>query len=231
MALKKVQFAPGFNKQSVPSALPGRWVDGDFVRFRYSAPEKIGGWEQLTVANETLPGAARAQLAFASLKGERYTAIGTSQGLFLYYGENFYDITPLDTAITGATFDTNINSTSVTVNKTAHNLALGRYITFTAVTAPPGSGFVDLDFTEGAFEIVQINDANSFNIVMRKNASANTTNVGSATINPYVEVGPTIQTTGYGWGTYLWGNSTWGTARGTSNVILDPGGAVTAVNI
>ena len=42
MALKKVKFAAGFNKQSVPSALPGQWVDGDFVRFRYTAPEKIG---------------------------------------------------------------------------------------------------------------------------------------------------------------------------------------------
>ena len=31
MALKKVDFAPGFNKQSVPSALPGQWVDGDFT--------------------------------------------------------------------------------------------------------------------------------------------------------------------------------------------------------
>ena len=99
MALKKVKFAAGFNKQSVPSALPGQWVDGDFVRFRYTAPEKIGGWTQLTQANETLPGAARAQLAFTSLKGERYTAIGTSQGLFLYYGEAFYDITPLDLSL------------------------------------------------------------------------------------------------------------------------------------
>ena len=44
MALKKVDFAPGFNKQSVPSALPGKWVDGDFVRFRYTAPEKIGDY-------------------------------------------------------------------------------------------------------------------------------------------------------------------------------------------
>ena len=34
MALKKVDFAAGFNKQGVPSALPGKWVDGDFVRFR-----------------------------------------------------------------------------------------------------------------------------------------------------------------------------------------------------
>ena len=67
MALKKVDFAPGFNKQSVPSALPGQWVDGDFVRFRYTAPEKIGGWEQLTAASKTLPGAARAQLTWTSL--------------------------------------------------------------------------------------------------------------------------------------------------------------------
>ena len=223
MALKKVDFAAGFNKQSVPSALPGQWVDGDFVRFRYTAPEKIGGWEQLTVSNETLPGVARAQLAFTSLKGEKYVAIGTSQGLFLYYGEAFYDITPLDTAITGATFDTNLNSTSVTVNKTGHNLTLGRYITFTSVTPPPTSGYVADDFEIGSFEIVQVNDANSFNIVMRTNAAADTTGAGAATINPYEEVGPTFQTKGYGWGTYLWGNSTWGTERDTSNVTLAPG--------
>jgi|TARA_R100001460_G_scaffold54441_1_gene93614 hypothetical protein len=223
MALKKVDFAAGFNKQGVPSALPGRWVDGDFVRFRYKSPEKIGGWEQLTVSNETLPGVARAQLAFTSLKGEKYTAIGTSQGLFLYYGESFYDITPLDTAISGATFDTNLNSTSVTVNRTSHNLTLGRYVTFTSVTPPPTSGYVADDFEIGAFEIVQINDANSFNIVMRTNAAADTTGAGAATINPYEEVGPTFQTKGYGWGTYLWNDSTWGTERSTSNVILDPG--------
>jgi len=79
--------------------------------------KKIGGWQQLSVNQETVPGAARAQLAFTSLKGERYTAIGTSQGLFIYYGEQFYDITPLATAITGATFDTFSGLDNVTVNK------------------------------------------------------------------------------------------------------------------
>jgi hypothetical protein len=221
MALKKVKFAAGFNKQSVPSALPGQWVDGDFVRFRYTAPEKIGGWTQLTQANETLPGAARAQLAFTSLKGERYTAIGTSQGLFLYYGEAFYDITPLDTAITGATFDTFSSQNNVTVNKTGHGLEVGRYVTFTSVTPP--TGYVATDFTTGAFEILTVPNANSFTIQMRVNASGAASASGSASINPYVEVGPTFQTKGYGWSTYLWGDSTWGTERGTSNVILDPG--------
>ena len=221
MALKKVNFAAGFNKQSVASALPGQWVDGDFVRFRYTAPEKIGGWQQLSVNQETLPGPARAQLAFTSLKGERYTAIGTSQGLFVYYGEQFYDITPLATAITGATFDTFSGLDNVTVNKTSHGLQVGRYITFTAVTPP--TGYSATDFTTGAFEILTVPTADTFTIQMRVNASGSASASGAATINPYEIVGPTFQTLGYGWGTYLWGDSTWGTERATSNVTLDPG--------
>ena len=221
MALKKVTFSPGFNKQSVASALPGQWVDGDFVRFRYTAPEKIGGWQQLSVNQETVPGAARAQLAFTSLKGERYTAIGTSQGLFIYYGEQFYDITPLATAITGATFDTFSGLDNVTVNKTSHGLQVGRYVTFTAVTPP--TGYSATDFTEDAFEILTVPNDNTFTIQMRVNASGAASASGAATINPYEIVGPTFQTLGYGWGTYLWGDSTWGTERGTSNVTLDPG--------
>ena len=221
MALKKVDFAAGFNKQSVPSALPGQWVDGDFVRFRYTAPEKIGGWQQLSVNQETVPGAARAQLAFTSLKGERYTAIGTSQGLFIYYGEQFYDITPLDTAITGATFDTFSSQNNVTVNKTSHGLQVGRYVTFSAVTPP--TGYSATDFTTGAFEVLTVPNDNTFTIEMRVNASGAASASGAATINPYEIVGPTFQTLGYGWGTYLWGDSTWGTERGTSNVTLDPG--------
>ena len=221
MALKKVDFAAGFNKQSVASALPGQWVDGDFVRFRYTAPEKIGGWQQLSVNQETVPGPARAQLAFTSLKGERYTAIGTSQGLFIYYGEQFYDITPLATAITGATFDTFSGLDNVTVNKTSHGLQVGRYVTFTAVTPP--TGYSATDFTTGAFEVLTVPNDNTFTIEMRVNATGAASASGAATINPYEIVGPTFQTLGYGWGTYLWGDSTWGTERGTSNVVLDPG--------
>ena len=113
--LQKLNFKAGFNKQATESGSENQWTDGDFVRFRYGLPEKIGGWTQLTIAQKSLPGVARAQLAFASLSGEKYTAIGTSSGLFLFYGDDFYDITPTDTAITGATFDAVLNSPTVTV--------------------------------------------------------------------------------------------------------------------
>jgi hypothetical protein len=223
MALKKVNFAAGFNKQSVPSALPGQWVDGDFVRFRYTAPEKIGGWEQLTVASKTLPGAARAQLTWTSLAGERYAAIGTSQGLFLYYGNDFFDITPLDTAITGCTLTTVNGSNVLQINKGSHGLAVGRYVTLSGVTVTGASDYTAAEL-EKVYEILTVPDIDKFTVqAVRAEGGSGMTAVGAATVNPYVEVGPTTQTTGYGWGTYLWGDSTWGTERTTSTVTLDPG--------
>ena len=220
--LQKLQFKPGFNKQITQSGAESQWTDGDFVRFRYGLPEKIGGWEQLTIDNETLPGAARAQHTWTSLVGEKYAAIGTSQGLFLYYGDKFYDITPLDTGITGADFDASTGSPTVTVNKTSHGLSAGRYVTFSSVTVPTGSGYATTDFENNTFEISNVT-ANAFDITMPSNSAATTSGTGSAQIDPYVTVGPTFQTAGYGWGTYLWGDSTWGTERTTSDVILDPG--------
>ena len=222
--LQKLNFKPGFDKMVTESGAESQWIDGDFVRFRYGLPEKIGGWSQLTNSNNTLPGAARAQHAFAAINGEKYVAIGTSQGLFLYYAGEFFDISPLDDGITGATFDATSGSATVTVNKTSHGLLAGRYITFSSVTVPTGSGYSPTDFTGNTFEIQTTNlGSNSFEIIMPSNSAGSTSGTGSAQIDPYEIVGPTFQTAGLGWGTSTWGSGTWGTASTTSSVILDPG--------
>ena len=114
MPLTNIQIRPGFNKQVTETGAEGQWVDGDNVRFRYGLPEKIGGWEQIT--GSTLLGAIRQQLVWADLDGRRYAALGSSSGLFIYYEGAFYDITPLDADITGATFSTVNTSPTVTVN-------------------------------------------------------------------------------------------------------------------
>ena len=220
--LQKLNFKPGFNKMVTDSGGESQWVDGDFVRFRYGLPEKIGGWNQLSISGNTLPGAARAQHTWTSLQGEKYAAIGTSQGLFLYYGEAFYDITPLDTAITGADFDATSGSPTVVVNKTSHGLLDGRYVTFSSVTVPTGSGYATTDFENNTFEISNVT-ANTFEITMPTNSAGTTSGTGSAAIDPYVIVGPTFQTAGYGWGTSSWSNETWGTERSVGGVTLDPG--------
>jgi len=221
--LQKLNFKPGFDKMVTESGAESRWIDGDFVRFRYGLPEKIGGWSQLTNSNNTLPGVARAQHAFASIAGEKYVAIGTSQGLFLYYEGEFFDISPLDNdVITGATFTAASGSATVTVNKTSHGLLNGRYITFSSVTVPTGSGYAISDFTGNSFE-VRNKTTNTFEIIMPSNSAGTTSGTGSAQIDPYEIIGPTFQTAGLGWGTSTWSSSTWGTASTTSNVILDPG--------
>ena len=232
--LQKLNFKPGFNKQITDSGAESQWVDGDFVRFRYGLPEKIGGWKQLTNSNTTLPGVARAQHAFTSLTGERYVAIGTSQGLFLYYEGEFFDITPIDNdVITGADFDATSGSATVTVNKTSHGLQNGRYITFSSVTVPTGSGYATTDFTNNSFEVLnKTND--TFEITMPSNSAGTTSGTGAAQIDPYVIIGPTFQTVGLGWGTAGWDGAS-GLTTTLNGALLDDtngtGGSGTSITL
>jgi hypothetical protein len=221
MPLTNVQIRPGFNKQVTETGAEGQWTDGDFVRFRYGLPEKIGGWEQITW--RYFSWSCTRTIVWADLDGRRYAALGTNKGLFIYYEGAFYDITPLDTALTGATFDTTDTSATVTVNYAGHGLDAGDLFTFTSVTPPVGAGYVDADFETNTFQVVTAPDANTFTITMAAAATATTSASGSADINPYATVGPLSQTYGYGWGTGSWSRGTWGSASTTSSVILDPG--------
>ena len=209
MPLTNVVIRPGFNKQVTDVGAEGQWVDGDNVRFRYGLPEKIGGWEQLTA--NSLVGAVRAQHVYADLDGNIYAVLGTTKALIVYYGEEFYDITPLGTAITGVTFTTVNTSPTVTVNKTNHGLAVGDLFTFTSVTPPSGAGYTAANFTDNTFQVVTVPDNNSFTITMATNAGTSVSASGSATINPYETVGPTSSTGGYGWGTSTFGGASGGT--------------------
>ena len=293
MPLTNVRIAPGINKADTPSGAEGQWIDGDFVRFRYGQPEKIGGYT--AIGQETISGPTRAQHTWTDLDGKRYAALGTSKALYIYYEDKFYDITPLATAITGATFTSTNGSNIVTVNKTSHSFDVGEYITLSSVTVPgqtttlngaitdsdttitltSASGFSasgtvrigdelityasistnDLtgctrgtnsttaashssgaavreatvtrynttDFTTNTFEILTI-ATNSFTIQMTTTETGTgMTAGGGATINPYEDIGPTIQTYGYGWGTGTWSRLTWGSGTTTSSLILDPG--------
>jgi hypothetical protein len=187
MPLTNVLIRPGFNKQVTEVGAEGQWIDGDFVRFRYGLPEKIGGWEQ--ILQNTVVGAAREQFIWADLDGRRYAAIGTNKVLVIYYEGAFYDITPLDTALTGCTFDTVNLSATVTVNKPAHTLEPGDLFTFTSVTPPTGAGYVASDFETNTFQVVTVPDSDSFTITMASAAGTTVNGSGSATVNPYVKPG------------------------------------------
>ena len=83
MALIDFKVLPGIDKQNTDSGAEFRWVDCDNVRFRYSLPEKVGGWSSLVT--DTIVGVARREFAFVDLDGNRYVAIGTDKFLLLYF--------------------------------------------------------------------------------------------------------------------------------------------------
>ena len=84
--LQKIGFLPGFNKQVTATGAEGQWTGGDFVRFRYGTPEKIGGWAEL--GESYLTGPARALHHFVDNTGIKYAAIGTNRILYVYSGGN-----------------------------------------------------------------------------------------------------------------------------------------------
>jgi hypothetical protein len=229
MPLTKYRIKPGFNKQATESEAIGQWTDGDFVRFRYGQPEKIGGWTSLVSgAYSSIIGAARDQHVWSDLDGNKYSAMGTNKLLIIYYEGAFYDITPLqtDNFSTGANITTTNLSKNVTITTSGgHNLIPGDIITFANAGSftLPDTDYTATDFDDVLFEVKTVPTATTFTIQMpTEETGTGATNDGTLDVNPYEPVGPLSQTYGYGWGTGTWSRLTWGSASASSNVILDP---------
>jgi len=225
MPLRLINIKPGFNKQITESGAEGQWIDGDFVRFRYGLPEKIGGWQALV--NSTLAGAARAQHTFSDLDGRKYAAIGTNKLLVIYYEGQFFDITPIDTdkSQTGCDITTTLTSDIVTITTpSGHNLAIGDLVTFENAGSFSGTSYTAADFDDVVFEVQTVPTTSTFTIKMPSaESTGSVTNNGTLDLLPYVVIGPNLETYGYGWGVSTWGASTWGTARTTQQVTLEAG--------
>jgi hypothetical protein len=227
MALIKIPFKPGFNKQFTDTQAENVWVDGDNVRFRYGQPEKIGGW--LELVNNTLVGVARAQHSYSDLDGRKYAVIGTNRCLIIYYAGDFYDITPIDPdrEQTGADITTTQFSRIVTITTAApHKLEIGDLTTFENAGSftSPDTDYVAADFDDVVFEVRTVPSSTTFTIQMpTAEGGTGVTNDGTLDVLPYIFIGNTIAVGAFGWGAGRWGASTWGTPRTTANATLDPG--------
>ena len=230
--LTKIKFAPGIDKQDTAVGAEGRWVDSDNVRFRYGLPEKVGGWQSLLT--DTLVGVARKQHAFVDQDGNRYVAIGTDKFLIVYFEGQFFDVTPLATTISAATFTFNGSTTITITTSAAHNLEDGDIVLFDSVTLPGGTGLSASDFEDKLFQVVTTPTANTFTITFTSAGSA--ASGGSVDIKPYERVGPAAQTYGYGFGISQYGGTVQGAQTTTLNGSLNAdtagtGGVGTAVTV
>jgi len=218
--LQKLGFAPGFNKQVTETGAEGQWFDGDFVRFRYGSPEKIGGWAQL--GESKLTGAARALHHWDDNAGVKYAAIGTNRILYVYSGGLYYDIHPIRATLTGANFTSTSSSRTVTITCTgAHGLLEDDIVLFDSVTGLSGSTFTNATFEDEKFMVTSVPSGTTFTITMDTNeAGTPLSTAGSTSILCYYTVGPAQQLGGFGWGAGLFGGTSIGPSATTLQTAL-----------
>jgi hypothetical protein len=213
MALVDFKLLPGIDKQQTEVGAERRWVSSDNVRFRYGLPEKVGGWSSLLT--DTIVGVARAQYSFVDLDGNRYVAIGTNKFLLIYFEGTLYDITPLGTTLSSATFTFNGTTTITITTSAAHGLLVGDIVLFDNVTLPGGTGLTDAAFEDKLFQVITVPTSTTFTITFTSTGSSATG--GSVDVKPYDYVGPAEQTYGYGFGVGNFG----GTVSGVATTDLD----------
>ena len=177
----------------------GKWTDGDMVRFFQGLPQKIKGWEKFI--STTLVGVARDQHSWVALDGTRYNAIGTDRKLYVIEEGSAFDITPLRrTQARTNPFTTNA-TTSVVVTDTGHGASKGDFVTFDSFSAIDG-----LDMNK-EFEVTSIVNTAAYVVTHTSTASGSTASGGGTGNMKYqINVGPSLSTSAFGWGTDGWGS-------------------------
>ena len=222
MALQKVQFLPGFNKQITDTQAEGQWVNGDNVRFRYGTPEKIGGWQQL--GNNKITGAARAMHHIVNRSGQKYSIIGTNRILYAYSGGVFYDIHPIrETNTLTSAFTTTNGSAVVTITfSSGHGLAPGDIVLLDNFSTITGSNFGASDFDDKTFMVTSTPTNVTITITMPSNETGSgATTSGGIRVQSYYSVGPAEQLPGFGWGLATFGGTVANALTTTLNGAID----------
>ena len=234
MPLTKLQFRPGVNRETTSYTNEGGWFDSDKVRFRFSLPEKIGGWVKRS--SYSFLGVCRALHTFVSLAGTTLTGVGTSLKYYIEQGGLYWDITPIraTTAAGDVTFAAVNGSAVLTITDTAHGAVANDFVTFSGAVSL--GGVITAGVLNQEYQIVTVVDADTYTISARTAATtiqsltvdgaivdtpvpanvSDTGNGGGSTVGTYqVNTGLIIAVAGTGWGSGTWSRGTWGSAATT----------------
>jgi len=222
MPITKVKFPrPGINKQDTLYGAEGGWTDCDNMRFRYGVPEKIGGWQNVAPPLHLI-GVARDIHNYTDLAGDSLSAIGTDRKLYIYYDNNYYDITPISTT-QAVVFSFTSGTTIVEVTSTSNGAVEGDFVTFSGVTGVSvGTTTITNTTMSQEFEIQEITNANTFKINVADLGTPASSDTATGTGAFQINIGADTSQFGIGWGAASWGFSTWGTARPTGVITQRP---------
>ena len=206
--LAKLDFIPGFHRESTQYAEEGKWFDGNRVRFREGKPENLRGYTK-AVNDATFTGIARDLITWSDNDTKKLMSFGTEKFLYVVNSNQLYDSTPFVSAATlTSVMNTQLNSPLVSISITNHGVSVNDRIFITSATSIGNSGIL----LDGEYSVVAVGGLNNFTISATTSAAAAVTDGGTADLEFILPVENTVpvQGTGYGAGTYNAGVSTTG---------------------
>jgi hypothetical protein len=210
VALTKLQFRPGVNREVTRYTGEGGWRDGDKIRFRQGFPEKIGGWQQLST--QRFQGVCRALTEWSSLAGVNLIGVGTNLKYYVFRGGAYLDITPLRlTTLAGATTFAAVDGSSIlTVAHTSHGAQVGDFVAY--ADAAGLGGAIDANVLNQEYRVLAVIDADTYTIDVGVLADSSDVGDGGAntTARYQISPGPSVQEALAGWGAGSWGFGSWG---------------------
>jgi hypothetical protein len=217
MAITKLSFAPGINREGTAYDSEGGWFDCNLVRFRFGRPEKFGGWQKLT--SDTYQGTARALHNWISNTGEKYLGVGTHLKYYVEFGGTFADITPIrKTSSNSITFAATDGSSTITVTDNSHGAVVGDFVTISEAVSLGGNITATVLNTE--HQIVTVPSANTYTITASATANSSDTGDGGSGVDGVyqINVGLDDFVAGTGWGVNGWNTGTWGSTNSLSSL-------------
>ena len=216
MPLARYTLKAGINKEGTSYSNEGSWFDCDKVRFRRGRPEKIGGW--LKLSDNIFLGSARKLHQYVALDGDQFVSLGTHLKLYLKQGNAYNDITPIRATTTnGIVFASGGNgSTNITATDNAHGAVSGDFVTIAGAASLGGT--ITADVLNQEYQITSVPSVDTFTFTPKDTSGATVTANGNDNSNGGSGVDGVFQlnsgadnfTNGLGFGSGLWGQSSWG---------------------
>jgi len=200
MALLKLDFLPGVNKENTPYSQEGGWVDSDKIRFRSGKPEKIGGWDKY-VGTQML-GVPRGAHVWRTLDGTIYTAFATNKKVYIETGGLLTDVTPVRYTSTQTNpIATTNGSAVITITDVAHGANDGAYVTISGVlSAVNGIPAAEIN----AEHVLTYVDSDTYTITVTTTATSTGSGGGGVDFEYQINPKSTVTTYQAGWGACVW---------------------------
>lgn len=208
MALQKLTYRPGLNREGTNYSNEGGFFDGDKVRFRSGQAEKIGGWIQ--VDQDQFLGLAKSLWTWTDTDGlSSYLSLGTNVKYYIFFGGAYYDITPIyrtdGTALSApnnlpaSPIATTNGSPIVTITDNNYNPSVGDFVIISSTAAVGG-----LSFSNSEYVVTGVPSTTKFEITASANASSTATGGGTVTVQYEYPTGQSAAVPGLGWGAGPW---------------------------